>query len=115
MKIVKIPKGRITPSAEFKPADRSVAQRIKESIVSHIPLEQSGVPFFDEEPGKPNKSMDVDPLNDPRMDNLDRAQSVLDYYGAKVDAERVAREAAAKPSADPAAIAAETEQTDGEA
>jgi len=100
MKRVKIVVGSIVPSAEFKPMDRTVGQRIYESIVSHIPIEQSGVPIFDELPDKPSKDMSVKEENDYRLDNFDRAQRVIDYYGDKVDAIRVAREASGGGSGD---------------
>lgn len=85
----------VVPSEEFKPMDRTPAERIRESIQSHIPLEQSGVPIFDDLPGSPTKKMDIDPSS-VIADNLDRAQRVIDHYGNKVDAIRVSREASSK-------------------
>ena len=85
----------LIPTPELSPMGRTVGQRIYESIVSHIPFEQSGIPIFDEAPGEVKKSMDYDPANSLGYDRLDRAQQVIDYYGDKVDAIRVSREAAA--------------------
>lgn len=90
---------RLVSAPEIVPADRAIGERIYESIVSHVPLEQSGVPIFDELPDQPTKNMKFDPENSPRLDPLDRAQRVIDYYGDKVDSIRVSRDIAAAQAA----------------
>lgn len=73
-------------------------ERIREAIISKIAMDVACPPLFQEEPGKPTHSMEADPNRDVHLDNFDRAQAVLDQFGAKADMNRVSRDASSSNS-----------------
>lgn len=112
MKTLPYKKYRIIPSEEFCPAERSLHARIVESIQSHIPMEQTGIPVFQDEPNKPTDNMRPDPAFGIR-DIFDRAEMTMDQIGSAVDQERLSREMTAKANVQPTAEGAQhTEQSE---
>lgn len=95
-----------------KRRSQTVGERIREAVISKMPLDQSGAPFFEEAADSPTHNMVANPDYSFTRDNFDRAQQVIDELGEAVDMNRVSRDAAAAAAAaaergeDPAAAAA---------